>query len=492
MTRAVALVLCLLLAACGGTPADEEDVVYLDVAWSFGKDQEELDSPSPADAPLPADAAPGADAVPGVDTVPGEDAVAPEDTVVPADTPVPLDTHFDTGPCGGCPADLPNCVAGVCKCTPFSCTDGTYCKGGVCVPCTVDAHCGPGCLSCPSMGQFCVAEGTHCVDCDAGHPCPASQSCIDSVCTPCEDLGFCGPDCLTCPPETPDCAGGACVCNGGSCPQGSACEAGTCVGCTAADPAHCGPDCLVCAGGTPHCLAGACALCDTAAACGPSCQPCAGPAGVCAPGGAGCVECLVDGDCPPGAHCGDAQACVPNCAAQGCATDGAPDADKCSQARIAGRLDAANGGATFTGDTEGESNDDDLAQGWFPPSKCNDDGEDHFYRIWLRPGEILAVQLDVQDNDFDAMLKLYEGTECDENDAGIFDDNDAYLVDCWNGDGEGDDESFVWTADAEGWYTVVVDGRVEYNDDDWPPDGDYGPYAITLILTCTDANCCCD
>lgn len=498
MDRASAFVLVFFFAACGGRGANEEDVVYPDVPWRFGKDLENdrgvtrLDA-EPADAPAD---------TPALDnTTPPQDTPTPDDTPTdtpvqpdtPEDTPDPEDTQLnDVGPCGSCPSDHPNCIGGVCKCTPFSCTDGTYCSGGDCVPCTVDAHCGPDCLSCPSMGQFCAAEGTHCIDCDESQGCPAGKQCVDEVCVDCETLGLCGPDCLLCPAETPDCVGGECVCNGGSCPPEHVCEGGDCVPCTGADPAHCGPNCLVCAGATPHCQAGACALCNTPAACGPSCQPCGGALAYCPPDGAGCVECFEDAHCPAGEHCGAAQTCVPDCSAEGCNTDSGPSADKCSQAVVVGRLDAADGGAAFSGDTEDDSNDDDLSQGLFPPSKCNDDGEDHFYRIWLRPGETIAVQLDVQDNYFDAMLKLYEGTECDEDDTGIFDDNDAYLVDCWNGDGEGDGESFVWVATGEGWYTVVVDGRDAYDYDEWPDDGDYGEYAITIILTCTEENCCCD
>ena len=497
MRCARAVVLCLLLTACGGTGGGE-DVVYADVPWAFGKDQggrETVPAPdaavtdaAPEDSPIPED-------VPVQDLGPDDslgDTITPEDTSPPEDLGPPPDTNFDTGPCGGCPPDLPNCVGGVCKCTPFSCTDGTYCKGGACVPCTVDAHCGPACLSCPSQGQLCAADGSHCLDCDGTHGCPAGKQCVDEACVSCEGLGLCGDDCVLCPPTTPDCVGGVCVCSGSSCPAEHACDGGVCVPCTGNDPAHCGPDCLICGGGTPHCQAGACTFCNTAASCGPACQACGGALAWCPPDGAGCVECFEDGHCPAGEHCGGAQTCVPDCVAQGCASLTGPGGDKCGQAIVVGRLDAADGGATFLGDTEDGSNDDDLEQGWLPPAKCYDDGEDHFYRIWLRPGETLAVQLDVQDNYFDAMLKLFEGTECDDDDAGFFENNDADLVDCWNGDGEGDDESFAWTSTGEGWYTVVVDGRDEYVYDAWPDDGDYGAYAITLTLTCTEQNCCCE
>jgi hypothetical protein len=482
---ATTLLLIPLLVSCGGSTGGDEDVVYLDVGWQFGKDTLDLDTIVP----------PPQDTIPGLDTTPLEDTPldlesdgppadahldlgpdgAPTDTPPPEDTPPPLDTNFDTGPCGGCPADHPNCVGGVCKCTPFSCTDGTYCKGGTCVPCTVDAHCGPECLSCSSQGQFCAADGATCLDCDDGHPCPETQSCIDNVCTPCEALGFCGPECLTCGGETPDCAGGACVCNAGSCPPEHACDGGVCVPCTASDPAHCGPSCLACGGGAPHCQGGACALCNTAAACGPSCQPCGGALAWCPPDGAACVECFEDAHCGPQEHCA-AQSCVPDCSAQGCVSDLSPDAKKCAKAKIVGRTAAdANAGAfLISGDTTDDGNDDDL------PSfgvDCWDAQDDNFYRIWLNAGDQVILVADPQEADFKLSLKAYQGTVCDSTDT---------LIECAWDEGNGAPESILHTASADGWITIVIDGASGFND-----QYDWGHYDLSVTLLCADAGCCC-
>ena len=426
------------------------------------------------------------------ETASPQDTTPPLDMMPPKDTPSPEDTSLsDMGPCGGCPPDNPNCVGGICKCTPFSCIGGTYCFGGQCVPCTLDAHCGPDCQSCPSLGQFCAADGTHCIVCDATHVCPQGEKCEDEVCVDCAALGLCGPDCLTCGGSIPICVDGGCACSEESCPSQHVCEEGACVACTQVDPAHCGPSCLVCDGATPHCQDGACVFCGGVGACGSSCQPCGGALPHCAPDGSGCVQCLGDEQCSPEEHCTGSYTCGADCTSDGCATDTSPGGDSCMDAVIIGRLDATDGGAVFSGDTTGASNDDDLAQGWFPPANCNDEGEDRFYRIHMVPGDTLSVQVGVGSAYFDAMLKLYTGTECDEDDAGIFEDNDADLLECWNESGAGESESFIWVADAEGWYTIVIDGRDEYDPDAGPDHGDYGPYEITISLTCSEDGCCC-
>jgi len=465
------LVLVATAVSCGGEGAGtDEDIYYLDTGFSFGKDQLEADQ-----MPLP-DTAIGQDSPPGVDTLVPEDTVPGEDTAAPEDTTAPEDIQLnDVGPCGACPPDHPNCVGGVCKCTPFSCTDGTYCSGGDCVPCTVDAHCGPDCVSCPSMGQFCGPDGATCLDCDDDHLCPETQSCIDNVCTPCEDLGFCGPDCVTCPSETPTCQDGACVCTGSSCPEGTICDAGACVPCTASDPAHCGPDCLVCQGGTPHCQDGACALCNTPAACGPACQPCGGALGYCPPDGAACVECLNDGHCPALHHCEDGT-CVPNCSAQGCEGDASPNGEKCNSAKVIGRTAAASG-YTTTGDTYNDGNNDDLPS-WGGPD-CWDGKYDNFYRIWLNAGDQVTIEAAPGPADYDMSLKLYQGTTCD-------DDWEDDLIACEWHENDGAYEQIVHAASQDDWYTIVVDGASSFSD-----EHDWGQYQLDVSLICADAGCCC-
>ncbi|MBM4370560.1 MAG: hypothetical protein FJ098_02850 [Deltaproteobacteria bacterium] len=503
MGHRVPIALLLVTACTGPAPEGGGDLIYLDVPWSFGRDGDantgpadvdpSEDAPAGRDTTTPFDLPADPDALIAGDVPPGQDAPPAGDVSPPDDTPPPPDLQpADTGPCGGCPPERPNCVADVCLCTPFSCTGGTYCSGGDCVPCAVDAHCGPGCASCPSQGQVCAADGSHCLDCDAAHPCGPGKQCVDEACVACGSLGLCGPLCVPCPPQTPDCVDGACACHATSCPPEQACDSGACIPCTASDPLHCGSACAVCGGAKPHCLSGACALCNTAQACGPSCQPCGGALSWCPPDGSGCVECFDDAHCPAGFHCTAALVCLEDCSAQGCASDATPTGKKCGQARVAGRIPAsAPAGVVFTGDTWSADNEDDLSQGWFPPAKCTDEGEDNYVRIWLRPGDTLTVDLDVQDPWCDAMLKLYTGTECDKDDAGIFEDNDDFLIDCWDEGWDGDDETFTWTSTGEGWHTVVVDGRDAYDPGQWPDEGDSGPYAITLKLACAEAGCCC-
>lgn len=458
MDRLILLALILLLAACGSGAAGGEDVVYLDVGWQFGKDNPAEDdaraddSMTPDDTLIPDDSQVPDDTLVPDDTPIQDDTPPLEDTLIPEDTPPPPDTNFDTGPCGGCPPDYPNCVNGACQCTPFSCVNGTYCKSGQCVPCTVDAHCGPDCVSCPSMGQFCGPDGVTCLDCDDAHPCPSSQSCIDNVCTPCQDLGFCGPDCLTCEGETPDCVGGDCVCNESSCPGEHACDGGDCVPCTDSDPAHCGPDCLTCTGATPHCLDGGCTLCDTEAACGPSCEACTADE-----------------------HCSDS-GCVPNCTAQGCTSDLGPDGKKSSKAKIIGRVAASPGTGPFltSGDTTDDGDNDNL------PSfgvDCWDAQDDNFFRIWLNAGDQVAITADPVDSDFQLSLKLYQGTVCDDKD---------HLIQCHWDEDDGDAETILHTATSDDWVTIVVDGASGFDD-----QGDWGSYDLSVTLICTVAGCCC-
>lgn len=453
-----------------------------DARFEADSDADDLTTPlldSFADVSVPEVVAPETVAdVPLVDQ-PGE-----LDSTVSPDIPdVVIDTGFvDAGMCGECPVQTPVCQNGVCVCNGASCGLAAYCKGGDCVPCNVDLHCGPACESCGAQGKWCAADGSGCVKCDdVSHFCLPGEACIDGNCVNCEGLGFCGPDCIKCSEKVPDCVAGACVCNSESCGVSHVCEGGACVECTPLDAAHCGADCLVCTGGAPHCLDGACALCNTNEQCGPSCQPCNGK--LCAPGAAGCVECLVDGDCAAGFVCDDAWHCIPDCVAPGgCANDLSPSGKKCSEAKVVGRPQAAST-AHFTGDTYSQGNDDDLNY-FLEHSECWDASYDHFYRMYLFPQETLTVSLVPKEAQFDAMLKLYTGTECDDDSAGIFSANDKYLIQCWNDDGDGDPEGFAYTVTAEGWHTIVVDGR-QSGEEDW------GEYELDVTLSCSTDNCCC-
>ncbi len=457
----------------------------IDLASETGAPLEETGS---ADASVKPDAPEGPDVPLPHDTLDNPDlADATEpDSVGPPDIQLPDTGTVDAGPCGQCPASTPMCQNGACVCTGQSCPGGFYCKGGSCSACTDDIHCGPLCESCASMGMYCQYDGSKCVICDTNHPCPPGNKCIDGTCKSCEGLGLCGPECIQCLPATPLCVNGVCECSGQSCGDEALCEGGKCIPCTDNDPKHCGAGCLVCEAPNPHCDGGVCTFCNVDDACGPTCAACGGATPFCPPDGTGCVECLEDPDCAVGFKC-KSFVCIADCKAQGCQSNLSPSGEKCSQAWVVGRLDAKKT-FTKTGDTWSANDDDDLNY-FFGKSECWDASSDNFFRIYLMAGDQIAVTAApaAAEWDFDLMLKLYTGTECDDDSAGIFDANDKYLIQCWDDELDGDPEGFSYTATAEGWYTVVVDGRLAGTE-----DLDYGEYSFSLTLTCSEDTCCCE
>jgi hypothetical protein len=215
-------------------------------------------------------------------------------------------------------------------------------------------------------------------------------------------------------------------------------------------------------------------ICDKPEYCGKDCKQCPQEKPFCYPANHECAECIDNTACALQYHC-DNGTCVPDCSAQGCENDDKPDAKKCDTAKIIGRK-SAKAGYTKNGDTTGSSNSDDLYPSIFNPGpeKCWDANKGNFYRIYLIKGEILNAKL--TPSNYDAMLKLYIGTKC--NKGG---DNP---VDCYeNGSGK-PDQITNYTATADGWYTIVVDGRTSY-------DPDYGPYKIEVSLACKQSDCCC-
>lgn len=446
-----------------GEPLDQATDVGIDGVLDLRQDlQGDTTKPDVADVFVP--------------DVPPEDQIGPKDTkpeVVP--DVIPDTNPADLNPCG-CPPDKPYCYDNVCYCTPDSCPAGQYCKSE-CVPCTVDSKCGPQCISCAAEGQYCSVEADRCVECDVNHPCGTGFSCIDDKCQGCEALGLCGPNCLKCEGNTPACIGGKCLCTLDSCGAAAQCIGGVCVGCTDSDPNNCGPSCLVCSGANPHCKGGVCTVCNTDASCGPTCQACGSTTPYCRPDGQGCVACLTDTHCGANFHC-DGGACIPNCAAQGCVGQ-STDAKKCSSATIVGRFEAKQG-AMYVADTYNDGNDDDQDSPLFGSSLCWDAQADNFYRIYLIAGDILVVNLTTSKATFDSMLKLYRGTSCDGN-------GDADLVSCYNAKGDGGAEAINYTATQDGWFTVVVDGRMAGTDDQ-----DFGPYSVSFSLSCSQVNCCCN
>jgi len=380
------------------------------------------------------------------------------------------DTECDDGDaCNGvetCDVST-GCRAG----TPLECEDdgvactAESCRDGACVSTPMDGLCDPG-LSCiPGDGcRACVRDE----DCDDGNACNGAETCGELGCEGGVDVE-CADDGVACTVETCTEPAGA----GVSTPMDSLCAGGlSCVagrGCAACtDDAEC-DDGVACNGvetcGAAGCVGGTPVTCGDGIAC--TVDACVEPAGTCSftPDDG---MCAADESCVPGVGCSA-------CSAMGCAGGGG-DGEECGSAIVVGRT-AAMGGAVFDGDTTGDGDDEDVSSSL--GSDCWDAKYDNFYRVYLVAGDRLDVALDVMESDFDAMLKLYSGTNC----AGGGTDD---LLSCTNDGFDGRDESFSYTAAADGWYTIVVDGRLAFND-----DYDWGRYRLTVTLACSDAGCCC-
>lgn len=186
------------------------------------------------------------------------------------------------------------------------------------------------------------------------------------------------------------------------------------------------------------------------------------------------MECAADAHCAGGLSCQGGK-CVLPCAPSCCAGDWTPNAKKCSTAIVVGRP-AAAALATWSGDTTGDGNDDDVSSSL--GSSCWDAKYDNFYRIYLIAGESMTATLTPKASSFDAMLKLYKGTGCK---AG-----GDELIACTHSKGDGGVETFTWVATSTGWFTVVVDGRMAFEE-----DLDYGPYTLAIKLACIEPGCGC-
>jgi hypothetical protein len=188
--------------------------------------------------------------------------------------------------------------------------------------------------------------------------------------------------------------------------------------------------------------------------------------------------CAITADCAPGYDCVGG-VCVTPCSASGCDTDLTPLGVECTQARIIGRVDAM-GGAVNQGDTTTTGNNHDMYSGTDSgPTECWDAATDEHYRIYLMPGDQITVQVTPQEVSFDSMVKLIDGTTCDDGD-------DQTLIACLNDGSDGEPDQGSHTATQEGWVTIVVDGRMAFDD-----EADFGPYSLAVTLTCADAGCCC-
>jgi hypothetical protein len=151
--------------------------------------------------------------------------------------------------------------------------------------------------------------------------------------------------------------------------------------------------------------------------------------------------------------------------------NGAQSRDRCTGARIIGRMDAADADAfRLTGTTCSASNRFDDCS-W-------DAGRDHAYRIWLRNTEQIAITVSTTSGscgpDWAATIKIFESTGCGDV---------TCTRDVWCEDHVGS-SAYTYTANHDGWVVIVVDGSTAF--DDW------GSYTLTVDLTtCVNAGCEC-
>jgi len=74
---------------------------------------------------------------------------------------------------------------------------------------------------------------------------------------------------------------------------------------------------------------------------------------------------------------------------------------------------------------------------------------------------------------------LYQGTKCDAD--------GVKPLHCYNDGSDGDQDHISgFLAPADGWYTIVVDGRMAFDE-----DLDWGPYNLAVKVACSEPDCCC-
>ena len=152
-----------------------------------------------------------------------------------------------------------------------------------------------------------------------------------------------------------------------------------------------------------------------------------------------------------------------------------PQGDSCGTARVIGRF-AALEGVVISGDTSGAKNNDDLSTN---QTECWDAKYDNYFRIYLVAGEKLDATVTPHLYDFDSMLKLYQGMGCNKG--------GSPLIGCYNDGNDGNADHLAGAvAPVDGWYTIVVDGRMAFDD-----DYDWGPYSLVVRIPEAAPGTCC-
>ena len=136
----------------------------------------------------------------------------------------------------------------------------------------------------------------------------------------------------------------------------------------------------------------------------------------------------------------------------------------CASAYIIGRAEAQSG-FTFNGDTTNAGGNSTDKCGSTTVQANWDSGYDEFFRIWLYVGDEIDFSMA---GNFSERLKVHANDSCSgaANFCGGFTTTLSY------------------TAQVEGWHTVVVDGA-SLTFEDW------GPYTFTLTLTPGPNDCSC-
>ncbi len=162
------------------------------------------------------------------------------------------------------------------------------------------------------------------------------------------------------------------------------------------------------------------------------------------------------------------------CPVLGCAT-GTENRSGCANARTIGRTTAASStGYKISDDTCLATNKVTDSS-----SSCWGSNNDHAYRLWMKAGETVSLQLSTSWPcsfdlwDWYASLKIFESSGCDDKACGArtFCSNDDYL------------HSRTFVAPRDGWYVFVVDGASSWDDE--------GDYTFTVKLTCNEPGCGC-
>lgn len=151
------------------------------------------------------------------------------------------------------------------------------------------------------------------------------------------------------------------------------------------------------------------------------------------------------------------------------------DGKTCESALIVGRVAlSATAGYRVNPDVSKAGNNDDLPSSGY----CRDPGPDKFWRLFMKEGEMLSIQLLHPSNSYQR-LKVYEGISCSKAPSTLVVCEDSYTT-----HKDGRVISYAHTATADGWVSIVVDTR----DDDWE---ELKVLLDMHLFNCPDVNCCC-